>query len=147
MKTARNLRSPLASVFSMLMSCVLAVPAWAHSVSFEETAGSNNNGITIDAVSQGGEPLSLSALSENVTSFANICPDLARNDNPGLGLDNPGIDGNPGLDNPGRGLDNPGLNVTPSAVPVPAAAWLFGSGLLGLVAVAKRKYVNTKNPT
>lgn len=27
----------------------------------------------------------------------------------------------------------------PSAIPVPAAAWLFGSGLLGLVGVAKRK--------
>lgn len=27
----------------------------------------------------------------------------------------------------------------PSAVPVPAAAWLFGSGLLGLVGVARRK--------
>lgn len=30
-------------------------------------------------------------------------------------------------------------NVTVSAVPVPAAAWLFGSGLLGLIGVAKRK--------
>jgi len=29
----------------------------------------------------------------------------------------------------------------PSAVPVPAAAWLFGSGLLGLVGVARRKHV------
>ena len=28
---------------------------------------------------------------------------------------------------------------TPSAVPVPAAVWLFGSGLLGLVGVARRK--------
>lgn len=28
---------------------------------------------------------------------------------------------------------------TPSAVPVPAAAWLFGSGLLGLVGIARRK--------
>ena len=27
----------------------------------------------------------------------------------------------------------------PSAVPVPAAVWLFGSGLLGLVGVARRK--------
>ena len=27
-----------------------------------------------------------------------------------------------------------------SAVPIPAAAWLFGSGLLGLVALARRKY-------
>ncbi|MFC1773855.1 VPLPA-CTERM sorting domain-containing protein [Pseudomonadota bacterium] len=33
------------------------------------------------------------------------------------------------------------LNGTamPSAVPIPAAAWLFGSGLLGLVGMAKRK--------
>lgn len=30
-------------------------------------------------------------------------------------------------------------NIGPSAVPVPAAAWLFGSGLLGLVGVARRK--------
>ena len=29
--------------------------------------------------------------------------------------------------------------ATPSAVPVPAAVWLFGSGLLGLVGVARRK--------
>ena len=29
--------------------------------------------------------------------------------------------------------------VTPNAVPVPAAVWLFGSGLLGLVGVARRK--------
>lgn len=29
--------------------------------------------------------------------------------------------------------------VTPSAVPVPAAVWLFGSGLLGLVGIARRK--------
>ena len=29
--------------------------------------------------------------------------------------------------------------VAPAAVPVPAAVWLFGSGLLGLVGVARRK--------
>ncbi|HFD32315.1 MAG TPA: VPLPA-CTERM sorting domain-containing protein [Gammaproteobacteria bacterium] len=29
-----------------------------------------------------------------------------------------------------------------SAVPVPAAAWLFGSGLLGLVGAARRKRAN-----
>jgi hypothetical protein len=27
----------------------------------------------------------------------------------------------------------------PSSVPLPAAAWLFGSGLLGLIGVARRK--------
>ena len=30
-------------------------------------------------------------------------------------------------------------SYTPSAIPVPAAVWLFGSGLLGLVGVARRK--------
>ena len=32
-----------------------------------------------------------------------------------------------------------GITITPTAVPVPAAVWLFGSGLLGLVGVARRK--------
>jgi hypothetical protein len=39
-------------------------------------------------------------------------------------------------ENPTLGLD---LRIALTAVPVPAAVWLFGSGLLGLVAVARRK--------
>ena len=43
-------------------------------------------------------------------------------------------------------LDNDGNNVGPtesvSTVPVPAAAWLFGSGLIGLVGIARRKNSN-----
>jgi len=35
-----------------------------------------------------------------------------------------------------------GIPGAPSAVPVPAAVWLFGSGLLGLVGVARRKKVS-----
>jgi hypothetical protein len=35
------------------------------------------------------------------------------------------------------GLDN--VQVEVSAVPVPAAVWLFGSGLLGLIGIARRK--------
>lgn len=31
--------------------------------------------------------------------------------------------------------------AAPAAVPVPAAAWLMGSGLLGLIGVARRKAV------
>ena len=34
-------------------------------------------------------------------------------------------------------IDN--LGISTSAVPVPAAVWLFGSGLIGLIGVAKRK--------
>jgi len=36
-------------------------------------------------------------------------------------------------------LDNASLTVSPAVVPVPAAVWLFGSGLLGLVGVARRR--------
>jgi len=36
-------------------------------------------------------------------------------------------------------VDNVSITTDVSAVPVPAAAWLFGSGLLGLVGVARRK--------
>jgi hypothetical protein len=36
-------------------------------------------------------------------------------------------------------FDNVEMLVEPPAVPVPAAVWLFGSGLLGLVGVARRK--------
>ena len=31
------------------------------------------------------------------------------------------------------------ITISTSAVPVPAAVWLFGSGLLGLVGIARRK--------
>jgi len=38
-------------------------------------------------------------------------------------------------------FDNVQMLVEPPAVPVPAAVWLFGSGLLGLVGIARRKKV------
>ena len=31
------------------------------------------------------------------------------------------------------------IDATPTVVPIPAAVWLFGSGLIGLVGVARRK--------
>jgi hypothetical protein len=34
---------------------------------------------------------------------------------------------------------NLNLTVVPTVVPVPAAVWLFGSGLLGLVGIARSK--------
>ena len=41
-----------------------------------------------------------------------------------------------------QGLETSSTNlfeVTPSAVPVPAAAWLFMSGLIGMIGVTRRK--------
>ncbi len=37
------------------------------------------------------------------------------------------------------GFDYASINGSVSAVPVPAAVWLFGSGLLGLIGVATKK--------
>jgi hypothetical protein len=61
-------------------------------------------------------------------------------------VDQAGGDGTPGspmIDGPFGGFNanfNADLAFTPAAaVPVPAAAWLFGSGLMGLAAVARRK--------
>ena len=39
----------------------------------------------------------------------------------------------------GRPVDYIGASVTTSAVPVPAAVWLFGSGLIGLIGLTRRK--------
>ncbi len=39
----------------------------------------------------------------------------------------------------GYAWDHTQLEATISAVPIPAAAWLFGSGLLGLIGYSKRK--------
>jgi hypothetical protein len=42
-----------------------------------------------------------------------------------------------GIGDESWGLDNVMVQVTP--VPLPAAVWLFGSGLLGLISFARRK--------
>ena len=59
-------------------------------------------------------------------------------------VDQAGGDGIPGtpmaVGGPFAGFNaNFNANLAPVAVPVPAAAWLFGSGLMGLAAVARRK--------
>ncbi len=48
-------------------------------------------------------------------------------------------EGNQGLDDESWAMDNLRVSVTTQAVPLPAAAWLFGSGLLGLIGIARKK--------
>ena len=39
----------------------------------------------------------------------------------------------------GTGASTDSFKLNVGAAPIPAAAWLFGSGLLGLIGVARRK--------
>ncbi len=79
----------------------------------------NSNGLTISTFTQ------LSQLGANGELIA-------------LDGDNDLVKGIQLIDGPFQGM-NLYLEGTISAVPVPAAVWLFGSGLLGLAAVAKRR--------
>jgi len=42
---------------------------------------------------------------------------------------------------------NASLTVVPTVVPVPAAVWLFGSGLVSLIAIGRRKKFSARNST
>jgi len=44
---------------------------------------------------------------------------------------------------PDQGINYTGITYAPSAIPVPAAVWLFGSGLIGLLGVSRRKSLKT----
>ena len=51
-----------------------------------------------------------------------------------------GVDADPNDDGGGQNFSMDNFTYTPvTAVPVPAAVWFFGSGLLGLVGMARRK--------
>lgn len=73
--------------------------------------------------------------NEHMDSVYNLSFMFAHNDSD-LALNFSGV-GLQGLADESWGLDN--VHVEVSAVPVPAAAWLFGSGLLGLIGVARRR--------
>jgi hypothetical protein len=49
------------------------------------------------------------------------------------------VDGSTGVNSPTNFAGATGSIVAPAVVPVPAAVWLFASGLLGLVGVARRR--------
>ena len=97
-----------------------------------------SNGINSGSLPIGPVPIATSSL--NTTGQAGLGTTLGMLS---LGTDD-GIGGSPMDNGPLSGfnfnLDITTMTVTGvSAVPVPAAAWLFGSGLLGLVSVARRR--------
>jgi hypothetical protein len=59
-------------------------------------------------------------------------------DGSGVDLDSDGTLGTTMAAGPFKGAPV-GFSATPAAVPVPAAVWLFGSGLMGLVGIARRR--------
>ena len=97
------------------------------------------------------------ALAGDDPAGGNGSPAYMQPDNPGMGYGRPDHVPpiNPPIDTPAfyNGLVNspammpasvpshtlPGSDFGQAAVPVPAALWLFGSGLLGLIGIARRK--------
>ncbi len=81
-----------------------------------------------------GNILALTSIS--MDPFANISCGRALARNGAVTMANANKVSSTGVANCGSGLNG---STSPSAVPVPAAVWLFGSGLLGLVGVSRRR--------
>jgi len=80
------------------------------------------------------------SLIANPSDWEGPAPMAATSGSPGLDATTP-FTSTRGYVNIGRGNS---MHVTElTTVPVPAAVWLFGSGLLGLIGIAKRKTMNT----
>ena len=79
----------------------------------------------------GGTGPSLTFGSGNLTDFDFLKTSLPSFRSFGMGFDD--------LDQLYGEWTSLNLTVVPTVVPVPAAVWLFGSGLLGLVGIARRK--------
>lgn len=83
---------------------------------------------------EGSENLMFGYLASDIPSLL-VAPTYAAFDPNALGEYNFGIS----VGQSGWGVENVRMDV--QVVPVPAAVWLFGSGLLGLVGIARRKKV------
>jgi len=81
---------------------------------------------------EGSENLMFSYLASDVAGLL-VAPAYTAFDPNALGEYNFGIS----VSQAGWGVENVRMDV--QVVPVPAAVWLFGSGLLGLVGIARRK--------
>ena len=133
--------------FSTALSPSASCPA-ACSLSFDyiklTESGSVFDILKISITQNSSEYLIDTITSENISSYTSLSFDLTSL--PGLdtmssfnvefyfdSIDSIGNDG------AGVRVDNFSVGTPTSVVPVPAAVWLFGSGLLGLIGLARRK--------
>ena len=108
----------------------------AGGVHFAELFSEIDGGGTSSSVILGGGPLFPSDTTWNKYSYVmNAGPDVSG----GITLQfNAATGANIGSETYFE-IDDISITVDTPAVPVPAAAWLFGSGLLGLIGIARRK--------
>lgn len=101
---------------------------------------------TGSALNQGAAPLAMT--SSNTFTLCNSGSDCIGNTSSGgEPFFDDGIAGSPMIGGPFTGLNvnfdigsgNSLTVLSVSAVPVPAAVWLFGTGLIGLIGIARRK--------
>lgn len=114
----------------------LASPAFNASTTTVFTADSNSGagGVVDHGVNLANEWLTLDYSLQSGRSLNDVLTELS-NGNLRLGIHVQGFSSGSSE----SFVNDPGL--PPSSIPVPAAAWLLGSGLLGLVGVARRKAV------
>jgi hypothetical protein len=104
------------------------------------------DGINFTQLNQGPAPLAITTWNTTTlcTPYVNCIGNALSGGGP---FTDDGISGSPMIDGPFTGLNvnfdiGSGNSLTVlnvSSVPVPAAVWLFGSGLLGLIGIARRK--------
>lgn len=102
--------------FSLILGSMLSASAWAHqdAVPFNSLGQNKEMAGLVNSALDNNDDASMSSLVNGTSTFR--CPGEQDGNNNDVGND-----------------------VPTAAAPIPAAAWLFGSGILGLAAAARRK--------